>query len=162
MKFAITNPKEVERLLTVAKALSDFHWAVVKVLVDTGCHPKNIYDVRIEGDLAIWRRVKNAKTCFARADGGLVVAVAIIHSKSRATREWYYHYVKEVAVAADMPYVSPNTLRKTHCYRLLKAGYVAQEVAQMMGCSTRLINTVYCQIAPEDMMKIALLREVEQ
>jgi hypothetical protein len=161
MKFAITDPKKVNKLHAHARGLSDFHWAIIKVLVDTGCHPKNIYDVKVEGDVVMWRRVKNSKLCFARLNEGLSEAITIIHSRKRYTREWYSTHVREVAVRAGMSYISPQSLRKTHCYRLLKDGYVKEEVAQMMGCSERLISTTYSQIAPEDLMRIVANRKVE-
>lgn len=161
MKFAITDPKAIELLVSSAWKLSFFHWAVVRVLLDTGCHPSNIYDVRIEGDVAQWRRVKNSKPSWARSSSLLKEAVDIIHCRKRMSREWYSHFVKEAAEAAEMPWISSQSLRKTYCLQLLKEGYPETVVAQMMGCGEQLIRSTYSQIAPEDLMKIVASRKVE-
>lgn len=160
MKFAITDPEAIGLLVSSAKNLSWFHWAVVRILLDTGCHPSNIYDVRIEGDVAQWTRVKNKKPSWARTSMALGDAVMIIHKKSRMSREWYSHFVKEAAEVAEMPWISPQSLRKTYCLGLLTDGYPEAVVAQMMGCGDQLIRSTYSQIAPEDLMKIVANRKV--
>lgn len=161
MKFAITDPEAIELLKREAHELSETHWAIVKMLLDTGCHPSNIFDVRIEGDIAyIEHRVKNKKPSWAKVTPGLALAVAIVHSKKRMSREWYSHFVKEAAEASEMPWISPQSLRKTYCLQLLTDGYPEAVVAQMMGCGEQLIRSTYSQIAPEDLMKIVANRKV--
>lgn len=161
MKFAITDPKAIALLTKTAMNLSVFHWAVVRVLLESGCHPSNIYDIKIEGDVATWRRVKNSKPSWARVTPSLASAVHNIHTKKRMSREWYSHFVKEAAEAAEMPWISPQSLRKTYCLQLLKEGYPETVVAQMMGCGEQLIRSTYSQIAPEDLIKIVASRKVE-
>ena len=161
MKFAITDPTAIAKLLIKALDRSTMHWAVVKVLLDTGCHISNLYDVRIEGEIAQWRRVKNKKPSWAKVTRRLEEAIGIIHKKPRMTREWYSHFVKEAAIAADMEYVSSQSLRKTYCYWLLMDGYPETVVGMMMGCGEQLIRSTYSQIAPEDLMKIVASRKVD-
>lgn len=140
------------------------------VLLDTGCHPSNVYDVRDEGDVASWTRVKKNYTCWASMTDRLSEAIRTVHTRPRLSRQATYNKVTEAAyrarIEAEGPRwttfkdVSPQTLRKSYCLNLLLEGEHPSIVAMMMGCGQRLVDTVYSQLSPADRRAIAMERGV--
>lgn len=161
MKFAIRKREDQEAIIQAASQLSDYHWAVCVVLLDTGCHPSNVYDVRDEGDVASWTRVKTGATCWASMNDRLSEAIGMVHRRGRLSRQTTYNKVREASKAWGWEKgCSPQSLRKSYCLNRLREGYNDRVVGMMMGCGVRLVDTVYSQLSPEELKRIAQERVV--
>lgn len=100
-----------------------------------------------------WRRSKTGAPCHALRNSDLDSAIAHLVSKRRMGRIRIWEVVKDVGNRIDIPTISPQSLRKTYCFKKLKEEYPPKVVASMMGCGMQLVLGVYSQMAPEDVRR---------
>ena len=159
MKYAITDDRKSRQLLEAAEKLSPLHWAIATVLLETGCHISvlgRLTRKNIKSDVVEWRRPKTDTLCYARKTPELERAIGILEAEHKKSRQWYFIKFKEIAIIIKEPDLSPQSLRKTYCYKKIKEGYPDLVVTKMMGCGIDLVRSAYTQIAPEDLKRLVM------
>lgn len=152
-KTGIADRSEMDRILAAAEELSPTHWMICALMLESGMHPVMFDRLRIEmvkGDVLQWPRPKTGEVITLYIVPRLRRALEIYFGRRTGfSRQYAYQVVKEVAVAAGVPEISPITFRKSFCAARLLEGEGVEDVAVMMGCAPELVRKVYSALSPE-------------
>lgn len=156
-KRALLSGEAIEKVLVAAEQISEYHWAVCVVLLETGMHPTALSELRtvnVKADAIEWRRVKNDRVCMALMTPRLKLGLEVFFKHGPKSRIWYWTLVKQVGEAAGVPELSPMSFRKTYLVALLQMGYPAEAIAQMAGCSVKVVREAYLYLSPAELREI--------
>jgi integrase len=152
-KQAIFDKAVQQRLLDACEG--DKEYVVTWMFLNTGIHPKNLGELKIEnlsGQTLAWKRAKNARPRREMLPEELCTRLTrFLRWRGRPkSRVAYFQIIKRVGDRAGIPNVSPMTLRHTFCINLLRE-YGAHPqtidfVAKRMGCSRDVVIQNYIDL----------------
>lgn len=88
----------------------------------------------------VWTDQSTGKLLNARIpDEKHVEIVAKFLDMKRKTRIWYHFLIRDIGERAGYENISPESLRKTYCVKLLREGHTSAEIQRRMRCSSEVV-----------------------
>jgi integrase len=155
MKFGITNPDILKKILTVAEKEGGHIYEAVRLLHYTGMHPSSLmglHDITHIVDKTLrWRRPKTKKVLSVELKGDMYqIAEQWLTRKKRYSQSWLNQEVKQIGIKAGYPDLAPTTFRHTKCLELIKENkddpLMTTIVSQKLGCTEGVVWRNYARL----------------